>query len=70
VQSKRPFGKGASMKEGWSTVGGVLSAVLSSVCCISPLILSALEVVAGATGLLGGSVRFGASLVPNGGLRE
>lgn len=52
------------MKEGWSTVGGVLSAFLSSVCCIGPLILSALGVGAGATGFLGGSARFAASMVP------
>jgi len=53
------------MKEGWSSVGGVLSAFLSSVCCIGPLILSALGVGAGATtGLLGGSAHFAASMVP------
>lgn len=52
------------MKTGWSTVGGPLSAFLSSVCCIGPLILSALGVGAGATGLLGGSARFAASMVP------
>jgi len=52
------------MKKGWSPVGGVLSAFLSSVCCIGPLILSALGVGAGATGLLGGSARFAASMVP------
>lgn len=52
------------MKKGWSAVGGVLSAFLSSVCCIGPLILSALGVGAGATGFLGGSARFAASMVP------
>ncbi|TAK00522.1 MAG: mercury transporter MerT [Candidatus Manganitrophaceae bacterium] len=52
------------MKTGWSTIGGPLSAFLSSVCCIGPLILSALGIGAGATGLLGGSARFAASMVP------
>lgn len=52
------------MKKGWSPVSGLLSAFLSSVCCIGPLILSALGVGAGATGLLGGSARFAASMVP------
>lgn len=52
------------MKKGWSNVGGVFSAFLSSVCCIGPLILSALGVGTGATGFFGGTARFAASMVP------
>lgn len=44
--------------------GGVASAALSSICCVGPLIFSALGVGAGATGLLGGSARFAATLAP------
>lgn len=51
-------------REKWSTVGGLLSAFFSSICCIGPLIFSALGVVAGATGFLGRSARFAASIAP------
>ena len=52
------------MKEKWSSTGGVLSAFFSSVCCIGPLIFSALGAGAGATGFLGASARFAASITP------
>jgi mercuric ion transport protein len=51
-------------KEKWSTIGGVFSAFLSSICCIGPLIFSALGIGAGATGFLGGSARFAAFIAP------
>lgn len=51
-------------KQKWSTAGGLLSAFFSSICCIGPLIFSALGVGAGATGFLGSSARFAASIAP------
>jgi len=52
------------MRKELSTAGGLLSAFLSSVCCIGPVIFSALGIGAGAAGLLGASARFSALMIP------
>ncbi len=52
------------MKERWSAIGGVIAAFFASVCCIGPVGFAALGVGAGATGFLGGSARFAASMAP------
>ena len=52
------------MKEKWSSSGGILSALFSSICCIGPLIFSALGAGAGATGILGASAHLAAWMTP------
>jgi mercuric ion transport protein len=47
-----------------TSIGSVLSAFLSSVCCIGPLIFTALGVGAGASGFLASSAEVAKALVP------
>ena len=52
------------MKESLFGIGGALSAFLSSVCCVGPVIFAALGAGVGATGFLGGASRFAAFMAP------
>lgn len=47
-----------------TSVGGLVAAFLASVCCIGPLVLAALGVGVGATGLLAGTAGFLKALLP------
>lgn len=47
-----------------TAIGSVLSAFFSSVCCIGPLIFTALGVGAGSAGFLAGTAEFTKALIP------
>lgn len=47
-----------------TSMGSILSAFFSSLCCVGPLIFTALGVGAGTTGFLAGTAQFAKVLVP------
>ncbi len=47
-----------------TSTGSILSAFFSSVCCVGPLVFTALGVGAGTTGFLAGTAQFTSELVP------
>jgi mercuric ion transport protein len=47
-----------------TSVGGLVTAFLASICCIGPVVFAALSVGAGATGFLAGTVGFLKALLP------
>lgn len=63
----KPRGQEKLHGQGVSTttaVGGVVAAVVSSVCCLGPLLLAALGVGAGATGFWAGTAEVMKALLP------
>ncbi|MCP9469942.1 MAG: mercuric transporter MerT family protein [Nitrospira sp.] len=63
----KPRGQEKHHSQGVSTttaVGGVVAALVSSVCCLGPLLLAALGVGAGATGFWAGTAEVMKALLP------
>jgi mercuric ion transport protein len=57
-------GRSASRAMAGTTVGGLIAALLASLCCIGPLVFAALGVGVGATGTLAGTAGFLKALLP------
>lgn len=60
-EQEKHHGQGVSTT---TAVGGVVAAVVSSVCCLGPLLLAALGVGAGATGFWAGTADVMKALLP------
>lgn len=52
------------MKELFSAMGSVVTALVAAVCCLGPVLFTALGVSVGSAGFLAGSAQFAKGLIP------